>query len=194
MTERTGSATSAEGSTPGDRRTDVLRSALLTFARFGYRKASMQQLAEDAQISRPGLYFLFPSKQDLFRDAVDLSVREDLAAAQAVLSNPNEPLNNRLSAAFDHWSGRYIGPLTRDISAMVDSNKHLLGPYAQAAPARFAQLIEEALSSVCDANTSERVTQTLISTSIGIKHQVDEQALYREKMSTAIKLLVPGVT
>ncbi|MFD6726563.1 helix-turn-helix domain-containing protein, partial [Streptomyces sp. NPDC060131] len=40
-----------------DRRTMVLESAMATFARFGYRKTSMEEVARAAHISRPGLYF-----------------------------------------------------------------------------------------------------------------------------------------
>ena len=53
-----------------ERRALVLESALLTFARFGYRKTSMEAVAQAAHISRPGLYFLFSSKEELFRAAV----------------------------------------------------------------------------------------------------------------------------
>ncbi|MGW5822670.1 TetR family transcriptional regulator, partial [Streptomyces noursei] len=37
-----------------DRRTAVLDSAMVTFARFGYRKTSMEEVARAARISRPG--------------------------------------------------------------------------------------------------------------------------------------------
>ncbi|MZD09631.1 TetR family transcriptional regulator, partial [Streptomyces sp. SID5785] len=55
--------------TDTDRRSLVLDSAMATFARFGYRKTSMEEVARAARISRPGLYFLFSSKEALFRAA-----------------------------------------------------------------------------------------------------------------------------
>jgi len=60
--------------TQTDRRDAVLASALVTFARFGYRKTSMEEVARAAHISRPGLYFLFSSKELLFRAAVTRSL------------------------------------------------------------------------------------------------------------------------
>src|SRR5664279_833000 len=67
-----------------DRRGAVLSSALTTFARFGYRKTSMDEVARAARISRPGLYFLFESKEDLFRSAVARSLDEDLIEVERI--------------------------------------------------------------------------------------------------------------
>src|SRR4051795_10175821 len=94
-----------------DRRDAVLESALLTFARHGYRKTSMEEVARTARISRPGLYFLFASKPELFRAAVTRALEQDLAAAEAILADTGKPLRERLIAAFDRWAGRYVGPL-----------------------------------------------------------------------------------
>ena len=75
-----------DGSEAG-RREHVLEAALLTFARYGYRKASMEDVARAADISRPGLYFYFASKQDLFRAAVTHALDGDVAAAGRCLSD-----------------------------------------------------------------------------------------------------------
>src|SRR3569833_2700121 len=73
------------------RRDAVLESALLTFARHGYRKASMEEVARAARISRPGLYFLFESKEALFRAANSRALKEDLAAAERILADTGRP-------------------------------------------------------------------------------------------------------
>lgn len=174
-----------------DRRTAVLRAALLTFARFGYRKTSMDQVSRDADISRPGLYFLFASKQALFREAVECCLRDDLAAVARAVTDNAAPLHLRLLHAFDHWAGRYVGPLTRDITTVVEDNPELLGPVALAAPARFAELVLAALAEHLDLALAEQVAQTLISTSIGVKHQVDDREGYLRRMQVALDLVIP---
>lgn len=176
-----------------DRRTAVLQAALLTFARFGYRKTSMDQVARDAGISRPGLYFLFASKQALFCAAVERSLRQDLAAVEHALGGSDGPFQQRLLHAFDQWAGGYIGPLARDVTAVVEDNPDVLGPMVKCASQRFAQLIADAVLTQQNLESAERVVQTLISTSIGIKHQVNDRPAYLERLAIAIDLLlVPG--
>ena len=153
----------------------------------------MEQVARDADISRPGLYFLFASKQALFREAVQRSLQQDLADAEVALAVTDASLHERLLRAFDHWVGRYVGPLTRDVSAVVEDNPEVLGPIVTTAPQRFAELVADALTTQQDSNSAARTAQTLISTSIGIKHQVDDRQAYLERLEVAIDLLLtPG--
>jgi AcrR family transcriptional regulator len=174
-----------------DRRGAVLSSALTTFARFGYRKTSMDEVARTARISRPGLYFLFASKEELFRAAVVRGLDEDLADVERILGEPHGPLRERMLQAFDRWAGRYIGPMSRDITAVIDDNPELLGEIIVDRPQRFADLVASAfVTSGRSAATSAALTQTLISTSIGIKNQVQDRATYRERLAVAIELLI----
>jgi len=173
-----------------DRRTAVLESALVTFARFGYRKTSMEEVARAADISRPGLYFLFTSKEALFRAAVTQALERDIAAVERVLADAARPLRERLLAAFDQWAGRYIGPLSRDVAILIEDNPGLLGSVTQTAPRRFEKLVTDALSAESARATAARVAQTLISTSIGIKHQVTSRKVYLDRLDVALDLLL----
>lgn len=168
----------------------VLDSAMVTFARFGYRKTSMEEVARAAHISRPGLYFLFSSKETLFRAAATQALERDIAAVERVLAVPGRPLRERLVEAFDQWAGRYIGPLARDIAAVIEDNPGLLGEIAETTPRRFEQLITEAIAGESGPATAPRVAQTLISTSIGLKHQAESREFYLERLKVAVDLLV----
>lgn len=168
----------------------VLDSAMVTFARFGYRKTSMEEVARAAHISRPGLYFLFSSKETLFRAAATQALEGDIAAVERVLAAPGRPLRERLVEAFDQWAGRYIGPLARDIAAVIEDNPGLLGEIAETAPRRFEQLLTEAIAAESGPATAPRVAQTLISTSIGLKHQAESREFYLERLKVAVDLLV----
>jgi AcrR family transcriptional regulator len=173
-----------------DRRETVLESALATFARFGYRKTSMDEVARAARISRPGLYFLFTSKEALFRAAVAQALERDVAEVERVLAGADRPLRRRLLESFDQWAGRYIGPLSRDISTVIEDNPDLLGSIVDAAPRRFEELITDAIADESGQAMATRVAKTLISTSIGIKHQVEARDVYLERLEVAINLLV----
>jgi AcrR family transcriptional regulator len=176
-----------------DRRVAVLDSALATFARFGYRKTSMEEVARAARISRPGLYFLFASKEELFRAAVSRALHADLAEVERILAESGRPIRDRLLDSFDRWAGRYIGTMTRDIAVVVEDNPELLGEIVEVAPRRFAELITSAIAARATEPDRERpvaLAQTMISAAIGIKHQVNDRAAYRERLALAIDLLL----
>ena len=177
----------------GDRREHVLAAALLAFARYGYRKTSMEEVARVAGISRPGLYFLFHSKPELFRVAVTQALDLDVASAEKSLTSAERPLRERLLEAFDQWTGRYIGPMTRDIASVMAEDPHLLGSIAIEYPRRFARLITAALTDQAgpDAGEGPRlVAQTLLSTAIGIKNQVETRQQFLDRLAVAIDLLL----
>ena len=174
---------------PTDRRVHVLESALQTFTRFGYRKTSMEEVARAGHISRPGLYFLFASKEALFRAAVTHALERDLVRVEHTLADPDRPLPERLLEAFDTWAGGYPGPLTRDVSTLMEDHPDLLGDVVETAPRRFAELVTRAVADGAGPASSD-VAQTMISTSIGIKHQVGSREDYRARMAVAVDLLL----
>ena len=185
--------TSGAGVADRGRRELVLAAALDTFARYGYRKTSMEDVARAAAISRPGLYLLFGSKQELFSAAVTQALDRSLATVSEVLADTARPLRDRLVSAFDHWTGRYIGAMSREVNSMAGEYADMLGPVVAEYPRRFATLLNTALAGSPDtakAARSAAAAQTLISTSIGIKHEVTTSEAFLERLATAIDLIV----
>jgi len=190
-------AAAAQDESEAGRREHVLETALLTFARFGYRKASMEDVARAADISRPGLYFYFASKQDLFRAAVTHALDGDVAAAGRCLSDTSRPLRDRLIEAFDHWTGRYVGTMAKDVAILIEDNPALLSPMATEYPKRFAKMITDALTAgtpAGNAGTAVDVARTLLSTANGIKHEASTRDEFRAKMTIGIDLLLSALT
>lgn len=175
---------------PVDRREAVLESALETFARHGYRRTSMDAVAAAAQISRPGLYFLFDSKAVLFREAAAHVLTRDLAAIEEVLGDADAPLAERLLEAFDRWAGRYVGPLARDVPGVLAENPDLLDDTATQAPATLERLVTDAVSP--HVARPGAVVRTLLSVSVGLKHQVEDRSAYRERFREALEIVLPS--
>lgn len=172
-----------------ERRSEVLDAALRTFTRFGYRKTSMDDVASEARISRPGLYFLFSSKSGLFQTAVERGIGQDLAAAERALRATDRVLGDRIVDAFDCWAGRYAGPL-RDAETLIAENPDLLGPITLLGPERFHELLTDALVRAEPSREPHVVARTLISVSIGVKHQAADRDEYRSRMTDAVHLLL----
>ena len=105
----------------------VLDAAAGVFARYGYRKASMEEVARAAGVSRQGLYLQFANKEELFRKAVEHSLDSQLNAAVAALSRRQDSLELRLIAACDAWSGRFVGSLVSDAADLMCASTSLAG-------------------------------------------------------------------
>jgi len=178
------------------RRKHVLTVALSTFARFGYRKTSMDDVARAADISRPGLYFLFASKENLFRAAVIAVLDGDLDMAGQVLRDPERPLRDRLIEAFDLWTGRYIGAMSNEVAVLIDTNPALLGQIVTTYPQRFIEMTTNALADALPArrkDVADDMARTLQSTAAGIKHEVSTRAEFVERITVAIDLFLPAL-
>jgi len=105
----------------------VLEAAVAVFARYGYRKASMDEVARAAGVSRQGLYLQFANKEELFRKALEHSLNHQLTAAAAALSRREHSLESRLLAACDAWSGRFIGSIGSDAADLMCASTSLAG-------------------------------------------------------------------
>jgi AcrR family transcriptional regulator len=75
-----------------DRQRRILDAALAVFSRRGYREASVDEIAEEAQTSKGGIYFHFPAKQVIFRALLDLSARRLLDRIETAIAVETQPV------------------------------------------------------------------------------------------------------
>src|SRR5260370_41418040 len=88
----------------------ILAAALQVFARYGFRKASMDDIARSADISRQGLYLRFASTDALFRAAARHELETALGEVSRCLDEEGVELQRRVVGALDAWLGRSVGP------------------------------------------------------------------------------------
>jgi AcrR family transcriptional regulator len=191
-----GPAVGDESRGESGRREHVLAAALATFVRYGYRKTSMEDVARAADISRQGLYFLFTSKQNLFRAAVTYALDDDLDAAQRSLADTGRPLRDRLIEALDLWTGRYIGVMAKEVTVLIATNPELLGPVVTDYPKRFAELVTDAVVADLPSGhegTAEEVARTLLSTAAGVKHEASTREEFVARMTIAVGIFLSAL-
>jgi AcrR family transcriptional regulator len=85
-----------------DTREVVLRAAMTRFASYGYRRTSMEDIASEAEVSRPTLYAYFKNKQAILQtvsEGIHGYTLENIQAALAL----DAPLRERLERAFWAW-------------------------------------------------------------------------------------------
>src|SRR5262249_44912986 len=76
-------------------RSQILRAALKRFAHSGYAAASVQQIVDDARVSKPALYYYFRDKAGLFQALVDEAHDERYRLMQAA-AKETSGLKNQL--------------------------------------------------------------------------------------------------
>jgi AcrR family transcriptional regulator len=155
----------------------LLDAAVSVFARFGFRKTSMDDVARAAGVSRQGLYLVFSNKEELFRRALEHSLSAQLSAAVASLSRTEDDLESRLIAACMEWSGRFVGSLGADASDLMCASTSLAGATLANYESRFEAAVAAAiaaspLAAICTAADSDPVNlaRSLHAAARGLKH------------------------
>src|SRR3979490_1457275 len=88
--------------TPGSaQREAILMAATAPFLRYGFKKTSMDDVAQGAGVSRQGLYLYFETKDVLFREALQYLVSQMISNARAVAEDENLSLRDRLLGVFE---------------------------------------------------------------------------------------------
>jgi AcrR family transcriptional regulator len=172
----------------------VLDAALATFARFGFRKTSMDDIARAAGLSRQALYDRFTNKEDLFRAAMKRGLEEALSAAKARLAS-KAPIEERLVGAMDEWLGRYLEALSADASDLYESSRALLGNMFSEYGVVFERELASAVSasrlaSFCEAAgvSPEQLAATLHACGRGWKHKAKGRAEFVSQITIAVRL------
>ena len=178
-----------------DRRRRVLDAALTVFARFGFRKTSMDEVARVADISRQGLYFLFRNKEELFREALTKMMQDGLAAVEAELAR-DAPIDVRLIGAMKVWYGRSVGSLGDNADELFARSVVLLGDLME----RYvATVLERLIDAIAASPMAERLSRrsltpadaahTLHYCGLGLKHEKITRAEFTVRLAAAVRLV-----
>jgi AcrR family transcriptional regulator len=127
------------------RRDQALAAARQVFLRYGYKRTTMGDIAAEAHMSRPALYLLFPSKEDVFGAVMERLFAEMLATIRGGISK-RTTAHKQLLFAFDVWA---VQPF-KAVQAAPDAKDMLESSYAfaHAITAKAAADFEHILVSV----------------------------------------------
>src|SRR4051812_42847262 len=186
------------------RRQQVLSAALEVFGRYGFRKASMDEIARSADISRQGLYLHFANKDALFRAAVRQELDTALGEASRCLDEERVGLEQRVVGALDAWLGRYVGSmLAPDIANLLQSHAMQLGDIVEPARAAFADRLTAAIAAGTSEKhrtrlgvTPEEITEALHTVAQGAKYLSNAGAESRDecvgRIAAAVRVVFAG--
>jgi AcrR family transcriptional regulator len=174
------------------RRIGVLDAAASVFLRFGYRKASMDDVAAAAGLSRQALYLRFANKDELFRAAVEHVLATSLDAARTQL-RAGGTLQERIVNAYAALHGAHLGDAVgaQVMAELIEVATSLIGPNAHAAADPFIDDVARALGPQKKSGVSARdMAATIDAASRGIKHSVANVAAYRREMSRVVRVVL----
>jgi AcrR family transcriptional regulator len=125
----------------------VLSAAVQVFARYGFAKATMGDIAREAGISRPALYLLFPNKEALFQALTHGLLETALAAAEAAwpAGGPATPGLRDALLAKELPIFRLLKS-SPHADEILSANSRLLGALHTRFETRFAGLLEARLA------------------------------------------------
>jgi AcrR family transcriptional regulator len=85
------------------RRQEIIEAAFQVFMRYGYRRTTMDDIAQRVGLSRPTLYLTFPNKDAIFRAVVEAGFERLLSEIDAGLPARGS-LTEQLLHVFEIWS------------------------------------------------------------------------------------------
>lgn len=177
------------------RRPITLEPVLMTFARYGFRKASMEDLARASGVSRQALYNRFGTKAALADWAAQALIDNSLAAALDCLENPQLPLAQRLADALDAWAGQHmelmrLSPHGIEVAAMVGPEA---GEAVRGAERKLVAAMVRAMRLSGPGALVPRagsLAQALCWTARGLVHAVPDHASFRRQLDQIVGALI----
>ncbi len=178
------------------RRAALLEAAFGVFARFGFRKTSMDEVARAAHVSRQGLYLHFANKEELFRATLRHAIESSLAAAVAELTVKGASLEERMCGAFQASMGRYVGRFSASAADLKEAADGLISTEIADFEKRFVEALAGELregglaAAYKPAGVNARqLAETLCATARGLKHSCETPEEFRSAFAIAIRIL-----
>lgn len=124
----------------------ILDAALPVFARYGFQKTAMADIARAAGISRASLYLSFNSKEELFRAGSARAHKQTMAKVEAALDRAGDVMD-RIAAAISTFQEGLIAPFGNSDNAkeLFEVNMEVAKDITLAARSKLLDLLAQAL-------------------------------------------------
>lgn len=140
------------------RRERILDAAFTVFSRSGYRGAGVDEVGRQAETSKGGVYFHFPTKEALFLELLKTTADRLVAKVERAIADEADPID-RADVALSTVLGVFAGHRTMARLFLIDA----VGAGAEFQAElrhlheRFSGLISEQLDAAVEAGTIEPI-------------------------------------
>ena len=182
------------------KRLHIARASLGVFARYGYRRTSMDLIAQAAQVSRPAVYQHFRNKEEIFRAAGTLVTEQITTAAReagTVRQPPAERLYRVLAVKLNAFTGAAPAEFQSDLFAeAADIAPDLVQSFEE----DYRNIIESTLTDCAELDLLETtlpahdVAALLLDALKGITHTQHDAHIKHTRLLQLAELTVRGLT
>lgn len=181
----------------------ILGAAFTRFARYGFRRTSMEDIAGEAGVSRAALYLQFRNKEEIFKSlAQDLQDRALARAGEAL--DDRGPLAERVCAAIEGKSLEMVRITLESPhgSELLDETGRLCGDLVAETERRFAEQLTRVLRRAAsdgeiDLAAAElaapAAAQLLLRAVRGLKGPGITVEDYRRGLATLVRVFLNGL-
>lgn len=189
--------------TEGTTRERIFNAATTLFARYGYRRTTMEDIASEAGLSRTSLYLQFRNKEDIFREGARTLHEQSIVNAEAALRE-RAPLADRLRRAMEAKTLRMmeISHASPHGSELMDQNNRLCGDLAMESEERFIEMLKQTLTEADEAGeiqlsaaglSPEQAAEMILYGVTGLKRPGVSLDAYKKRLEAMIRVFVAGL-
>lgn len=188
--------------TGNTKKTAILRAADTQFAAYGYRRTSMEDIAQALEISRASVYTYFQNKDDLFRHLAIMKHSEILREATAILNDTSSlSIESRLTKSIALRHGSFLAATlgSEHGDELYDEHHRLCGDIVIKFHKRFQNKLAETLRSAEEAGELDlkssgikpgAIAEILHLGALGLKNHASEHSIFVKRVSLFVKLTV----
>ena len=126
---------------------NVLAAAFTCFARWGYKGVALEQIANEAGISRAALYLHFSNKEDIFR-ALSRQVHERVQRAAEAAADAPGGFEARVEAMLEAKHGQFYEIIhgSPHVAELIEERNRLCGDISEAYRKRFLRALRRVIA------------------------------------------------
>jgi AcrR family transcriptional regulator len=183
-----------ENDRPAIRQDAILDAAFRAFATYGYRRTTMDDIAQGVGISRSALYLHYRNKEDIFRSLVAQFFEQAVASVAEELAKPGRPVAETLAAAFLGYDGKFMEVVlgTPHGAELLDAGHLVSADQVAAGEARIHALLTKWLATApvpAALGSADEVAATVLASLKGLKTAAKSAEGYRASQRQFAQML-----
>jgi AcrR family transcriptional regulator len=182
----------------------VFDAAADVFAQYGFKRTTMNDIAQAAGISRPALYLMFNNKEHLFQELAAYRINRALETAKSVLTDVGD-LRHRFIGALMIFEKTYTEPVANSPhgAELVDINMSLASDVMTKGHSKLIAALVKVLKTAEQSGevsfqnmpmTHKAFVELLLSSVSGLKKKASTKAEYRKQTQQVAQIFLDSIT